>query len=156
MKNSNIIISVIIVLCIAAGVSAYNITNPESNILSLPGFTPSDDGDANDVNTGDGTGLNNGTGDTDTGNTGVSGSSSGSSNSGSSGTGGGSNAPNHNGMTASQAKQIISSAIGEPGAYAGTPKWDSSIKMWVAKIYDKNGTVVDSIGVDADGRTNRV
>ena len=154
MKNSNIIISVIIVLCIAGGVSAYNITNPESNILSLPGFTPTDSGDTGD--TGDNAGLNSDSVNTDSGSSGVSGSSGGSSNAGSSNAGGGSNTQNQNGMTASQAKQIISGAIGQEGAYAGTPRWDGSIKMWVAKIYDKNGTVVDSIGVDANGRTNRV
>ena len=151
MKNSNIIISVIIVLCIAAGVSAYNITNPESNIFTLPGFTPSDSGDTGGIDTADGNGINNEAENTDTGSSGVSGSSSGVSNSGSSRSGGSSS---QNGMTASQAKQIITGAIAQEGAYAGTPQWDSSISMWVAKVYDKNGTVVDSIGVDSNGRTN--
>jgi len=152
MKNSNIIISVIIVLCIASGVSAYSILNPEGSIFSLPGFTPSDNGDGGDLGTGNGL---NGTGTNDSGaggGTGSGGSSGGGSGSG--GSGGGSNV--HIGMTASQAQAKINSAVSEPGSYAGRPTWNGSINMWVAKIYDKNGTVVDSIGIDANGRTNRV
>lgn len=42
MDNSNIIVSVIIVLCIAAGVTAYGLTHDTSGIMnSLSGFTPS-------------------------------------------------------------------------------------------------------------------
>ncbi|WP_052332085.1 hypothetical protein [Methanobrevibacter arboriphilus] len=59
-------------------------------------------------------------------------------------------------MTASQAKQIAQSVIQEPGAYAGDAQWDSSIQMWVVKVYDKNGNVVDGIGVEPNGHTNRV
>ncbi len=33
---------------------------------------------------------------------------------------------------------------------------DSSIQMWVVKVYDKNGNVVDGIGVEPNGHTNRV
>jgi len=151
MKNSNIIISVIIVLCIAGGVTAYSITNPEGNIFSLPDYTPPDNGDDSGIET-DGEGLDGITAD-ENGSTGGSGS--GGSGSGSGGSGSGGSAV-HIGMTASQAKQKITAAIGVEGAYAGTPRWNSSIQMWVAKIYDKNGTVIDSIGVDANGRTNRV
>ena len=148
MKNSNIIISVIIVLCIAAGVTAYSITNPENNIFSLPGYTPSDDADG-DLN---GDGLNRDIINGDGENSGNSGSHS----NGGSGSGSGSGSGTHIGMTSSQAKQIITAAIGEKGSYAGTPRWDSSNQMWVAKIYDKDGNIVDSIGVDSDKRTNRV
>ncbi|MBZ9570930.1 endoglucanase [Methanobrevibacter sp. TMH8] len=153
MKNSNIIISVIIVLCIAGGVTAYSITNPEGSIFSLPGFTPSSDSGAGDL-AGD-NGVNNGTTSNSSGSTG--GSSSGSSNGGSSSQSSGSSGSNvHIGMTSSQAQTIINNAVGEPGAYAGSAQWDSSINMWVAKIYDKDGNVVDAIGVDSNKRTNRV
>lgn len=146
MKNSNIIISVIIVLCIAGGVTAYSITNPEGSIFSLPGFTPSSDNGAGDLNTG-GNGVNNGT----TGN------SSGSNSGGSSGQrSGGSGSNAHNGITSSQAQSIINGAVDEPGSYAGKAQWDGSINMWVSKIYDKDGNVVDAIGVDSNKRTNRV
>lgn len=159
MKNSNIIISVIIVLCIAAGVTAYSITNPEGNIFSLPGYTPSDSGDSGDLGTG-GIGADNGTGTNDSGSNGGGSGSSGSSSSGGSSNhnsgGGGSGSNVHIGMTSSQAQAIINGAVEEPGAHAGTATWNSALNMWVAKIYDKDGNVVDSIGVDANKRTNRV
>lgn len=42
MNNSNIIVSVIIVLCVAAGVTAYGLTHDTSGVMnSLSGFTPS-------------------------------------------------------------------------------------------------------------------
>ena len=65
MDNSSIIISVVIVLCIAAGVTAYGLTNDSNNVFNdLSGFTPDDEG-----NTGIGnnsTGLE-GTGSSGTG-----------------------------------------------------------------------------------------
>jgi len=153
MKNSNIIISVIIVLCIAGGVAAYDIVNPDANIFSFQSVTPSGDGN-NPDNTGDG--LN--TGDTPgaNGNPGTGGSSGGSSSGGGSGSGGSGSGGSQGGMSAAQAKRIAQNAIAEPGATAGNPVWDGSIKMWVVKVYDKNGTVIDAIGVDSNGRTNRV
>lgn len=63
---------------------------------------------------------------------------------------------NHNGMTASQAKSIIKGSVSEQEVSVGTPHWDSSINMWVAKIYDKNGNVIDAIGVDSNKRIMRV
>jgi len=158
MKNSNIIISVIIVLCIAGGVSAYSFLNPEGSIFSLSGYTPSDGDDTGDLG-GDGNAINgtetNG-GEITGGGSGSGGSSpgGGSGNGNSGGSGGGSNV--HIGMTSSQARTIINGAVSEPGAYAGTPRWDGSINMWISKIYDKDGNVVDSIGVDANKRTNKV
>ncbi|MDD2643561.1 MAG: endoglucanase [Methanobacteriaceae archaeon] len=43
MDHANIIISVIVVLCIAAGVTAYGLTNPDNAFSDLAGFTPSAD-----------------------------------------------------------------------------------------------------------------
>ncbi|WP_297899100.1 endoglucanase [Methanobrevibacter sp.] len=150
MKNSNIIISVIIVLCIAAGVTAYSVTNPDNSIFSLPGYTP----DSSSSDSG-----SNGVGDVNGTNSGGSSSSSSDSSSGSSNNGGsssGGNSQSYGGMTASEAKQIAQNAIEEPGAYAGNAQWDSSIQMWVVKVYDQDGNVVDGIGVDTNGHTNRV
>lgn len=68
MDNSSIIISVVIVLCIAAGVTAYGLTNDSNSVFNdLSGFTPDDQGntgignnstglDGNGTGTGDNTG----------------------------------------------------------------------------------------------------
>lgn len=64
MDNSNIIISVIIVLCIAAGVTAYGISEGDNAVFNdLTGFSPdstsSGDNGIGDLfgdNSGDGTG----------------------------------------------------------------------------------------------------
>ena len=42
MDHSDIIISVIVVLCIAAGVTAYGLTTPNNVFSDLAGFSPSD------------------------------------------------------------------------------------------------------------------
>ena len=88
MDNSSIIISVVIVLCIAAGVTAYGLTNDSNNVFNdLSGFTPDDEGNTGIGNnsTGlEGTGSS-GTGDSAGSGTGVSSSSSSSSSSKSSG-----------------------------------------------------------------------
>ncbi|WP_409198356.1 endoglucanase [Methanobrevibacter acididurans] len=55
MDHANIIISVIVVLCIAAGVTAYGLTNPDNAFSDLAGFTPSADSLAS---TGNGLGNN--------------------------------------------------------------------------------------------------
>ncbi len=168
MKNSNIIISVIIVLVIAGGVSAYGLLNPESNILNLPGFT-SDDSDSDNGDSGQNTGkMNNGSGtgssDSDSGsNSGGSGSGSnvGSSNSGSNsgnsgGSGGSSSGSNSESkISSAEAAEIANNAIEEDGCYAGSPKWDKSSKMWIVKVYDQDGKDVDSIGVNNKGKTSR-
>ena len=43
MNHSNLLISIIIVLCIAAGVTAYGLTNPDNVFSNLAGFTPTTD-----------------------------------------------------------------------------------------------------------------
>ena len=74
MDNSSIIISVVIVLCIAAGVTAYGLTNDSNNVFNdLSGFTPDDAGntgignnstglEGTDSGTGSGTGSGSGSG----------------------------------------------------------------------------------------------
>ena len=66
MEHSNIIISVIVVLCIAAGVTAYGLTNPDNVFSDLAGFTPttdtiasaSDSGSNNGIPSSDSSGTN--------------------------------------------------------------------------------------------------
>ena len=176
MDKANIIISIIIVLCIAAAVAAYGITNSNSPI-----FSDLSSMGAND-NTGDGLGNNtavtNGTGssvattssgsDVSSGSSGSSsgssssGSSSGSSSSGSSssssssgsGSGGGSSSSSTK-LSYSTAKAIASDAIAEEGCYAGSGYYSNG--YWIFTIYDADGNAVDSIGVnDATGMTERV
>ena len=139
MRNSNIIISVIIVLCIAAGVSAYGILNPEANIMNLPGFTSDSSNDLSSDGDGFGNGsVGDGTGDTGSG---VSGSTSeGVSNHGSSGS---------NMISSTQAKTIATGAISEEGCSAGTPT--KSGNTWIVPVLDENGTQVDGIQIGADG-----
>jgi hypothetical protein len=156
MKNINIIISVIIVLCIAAGVTAYGLMSPEDNIFSnLAGYTPDNSENPNGdegVNDNGDEGLNQSTTDANSNNAKSSGSSNNNANNNNP-----SGSESHYGMTRDQAKSIATKAIGEPETYAGTPYWDESIKMWVVKIYDNKGEVVDGIGVDPEtGFTNRV
>ena len=173
MDKANIIISIIIVLCIAAAVAAYGITNSNSPI-----FSDLSSMGAND-NTGDGLGNNtavtNDTGSsvatTGQGSDVSSGSSSGSSSSGSSsgssssgsssgssssgsGSGGGSSSSSTK-LSYSTAKAIASDAIAEEGCYAGSGYYSNG--YWIFTIYDADGNAVDSIGVnDATGMTERV
>ena len=57
MDNSSILISVIIVLCIAAGVTAYGLTNDSNTVFSdLAGITPDASGDTGIGNNSTGNG----------------------------------------------------------------------------------------------------
>ena len=74
MDNSSIIISIVIVLCIAAGVTAYGLTNDSNTVFNdLSGFTPDEQGNTGignnstglegaDSGTGTGTSSSSGTG----------------------------------------------------------------------------------------------
>ena len=162
MDKANIIISIIVVLCIAAAVAAYGITNSDSPIFSdLSSMSASNDSGSG---VGNISSLNNGTGSS-VATTSSSGGSSGSSSSGSSGSGGsgsgsgsgsgggGSGTSTH--LSYSQAQSIANGAIQEAGCYAGNGRYSSG--YWIFTIYDANGNAVDSIGVnDATGMTERV
>ena len=176
MDNSNIIISIIIVLCIAAGVTAYGISEGDNAVFSdLSGFSPdsssssSDNNGIQNVSTDtqtDGTGSDVSTGST--GSTGTSygtggGSSSGGSSSGtgtgtssgtSSGTGGSSSgngtAPTQNKISSSEAQSIASQYIEEEGAYVGNVKDDGT--MYICYIYNAEGSLVDAIGISYSGQ----
>ena len=120
MDNSSILISVIIVLCIAAGVTAYGLTNDSNTVFNdLAGFTPDASGD-----TGIGNNSTNGTGSIGTGT--ASGSSSGSYSSSSSNSGsGGKSGPT---ITPSRARYLAESAARSDGwtaAYCTSATYDS-------------------------------
>ena len=177
MDNSNIIISVIIVLCIAAGVTAYGISEGDDAVFSdLTGFSPSstssgDTGIGNaSTNGSDGSGItagstnvasNSGSGGSSSGSSGGSSSGtgsgtggSGSSSSGGSSSGSGSSQSSDSGTTttkisSSEASSIASGYIGEEGAYVGAVVDSGS--MYICKIYDANGNWVDSIGISYSG-----
>jgi hypothetical protein len=179
LEKENIIISIIIVLCIAAAVAAYGITNSDSPIFSdLSSMSASDKnpgsgvGNITSTHNGSGSsvasthgsssgsgssssGSDSGTGTSDSG-TGTSDSGSGSSNSGSNDNGG--NSPNQESTTSlsySDAQSIADSSVSQDGCYAGNVYYSEG--YWYATIYDENGTAVDSIGIeDASGGVNRM
>lgn len=174
MDNSNIIISIIIVLCIAAGVTAYGISEGDNAVFNdLTGFSPdssSDDSNGIDLSTDDAT---DGTGsDTSSGSSSSSSSSSGSSSgssggthsnggsnsgssggSGSGGNGGGNSSSNStsNKISPGEAKTIATGFIGEEGAYVSSVKDDTASGMYICYISNANGTVVDAIGISYTG-----
>ena len=174
MDKANIIISIIIVLCIAAAVAAYGITNSNNPIfsdLSSMGANDNDDNGLGNITannqssvattTGSTGSADSGSGSGSTSSGSSSGSSSSSSNSGSSSNGGGSNSNNNGGssqgtqLSYSAAKAIASDAILEEGCYAGDGYYSNG--YWIFNVYDADGNVVDSIGVnDATGMTERV
>ncbi|MDR2967951.1 MAG: endoglucanase [Methanobacteriaceae archaeon] len=128
MKNSNIVISIIIVLCIAAGVTAYGLINPKDNIFTnLPGFNLDEDssieGDSQNIGGG------------------------GSGNGGSGSNSGGS------GISSSKAKNITNDHIAVEGHYAGNPRTLSN-GNWYVPIHDNNGNIVS--GLEIDSKTGKV
>lgn len=169
MDKSNIIISIIIAICIAAGVAAYGITNSENPVFSNLNSVDSGSGDS-----GNGIGNNtthhdsqstnshgSGNGGTGTGSgSGVSsGSGSGSSSSSGSGSGSGSGRGHHPTpsptpstpkITSGEAKSIANQNIEAVGWYAGTPTLSADKTVWYVPIFDQNGATVDSIEINAN------
>ena len=169
MDKSNIIISIIIVICIAAGVAAYGITNSENPVFSNLNSVDSGSGDS-----GNGIGNNtthhdspstnshgSGNGGTGTGSgSGVSsGSGSGSSSSSGSGSGSGSGRGHHPTpsptpstpkITSGEAKSIATQKIEAVGWYAGTPTLSADKTVWYVPIFDQSGATVDSIEINAN------
>ena len=164
MEKSNIIISIIIVICIAAGVAAYGITNSENPIFSNLNSVDSGSGDSgngignnttlNDSPSTDSSGTGNGGTGSGSGSSSSSGSGSGSSSGSGSGSGSGGGSSSGGGghsqttkITQAQAKSIASSVIEQPGWYAGTPKLSGS--SWFVPVYNQNNTLVASIEINA-------
>ena len=178
LDKANIIISIIIVLCIAAAVAAYGITNSDSPIFSgLSSMSANDHGNGlgNNTTHGNGTGSSVATtqGSAGSSNSGSSSgssgagsgvaTSSGSSNGGSSSSGSGSSSSGGSSSSSSSsthlsyssAQSIANSAVGEPGCYAGSVYYSGG--YWYATIYDQDGNAVDSIGInDATGSVGRM
>lgn len=172
LDKANIIISVIIVLCIAAAVAAYGITNSGNPIFSdLSSMSAKDDNAGHGVGNNSNIGNNSGssvattTGSSSSTGSSGSGSSSGSSSSGGSSSGGSSNSrgsgSGSNGggssnthLSYSSAKAIANDAILEEGCYAGSGYYSGG--YWYFNVYDAKGNVVDTIAVnDKTGFTER-
>ena len=168
MDKANIIISIIVVLCIAAAVAAYGITNSDNPIfsdLSSMGANDDDNGLGNNTTLTDGnststvatsgssvsSGSGSSSGSSSSGSS--SGSHSGSSSSGS-GSGSGSGSSTKTKLSYSSAKSIANSAILEEGCYAGSGYYSGG--YWYFTVYDADGNAVDGIAVnDATGHTDR-
>ena len=147
MDKANIIISIIVVLCIAAAVAAYGITNSNNPIFSDLSSMDAND----DINgLGNNTTLTNGT-NTTTMTTSGSSVSSGSS---SSSSGSSSSSATKAKMSYSTAKSIATGAILEKGCYAGSGYYSNG--YWYFTIYNSTGSAVDGIAVNAvTGHTDR-
>ena len=178
MDKANIIISIIIVLCIAAAVAAYGLTNTDN-----PVFSDLSSMGANS-NTGNGLGNNSTTGNgssvTITGDSNTASSDSGSSDSGSSDSGSPGPDSSYSDSSSSDSSYSDSSDSGSnsDSSDSGSNSDSSSSTQlsysdaesiansaiaepgcyagggyysdgyWIFTIYDENGTAVDSIGVD--------
>ena len=171
MDKANVIISIIIVLCIAAAVTAYGITNTENPIfsnLSSMGSNNAGNGIGNNTTLGNhssvattagssGSDSGSSSGSDSSGSYSSSSSSSGSSSSSSSSSSDSSSSDSGSSSTQlsySTAKAIASDAIAEDGCYAGDGYYSDG--MWYFTIYDQDGNAVDTISVDdASGSTGR-
>ena len=160
MDKSNIIISIIIVLCIAAAVTAYGITNTDNPIfsnLSSMGANNAGHGIGNNTTLGNhsaSVATTAGSSNSGTGSGSSSGSDSGSSSSSSSSDSSSSSSSDSSssGISYSDAEAIASGSVLEEGCYIGEGYYSDG--MWIFNVYDSNGTIVDSIGVDASGSTS--
>ena len=164
MEKANVIISIIIVLCIATAVAAYGIINNPNAIFS----------DLASMNSGSGNGGNgigNNTTHTNPASSGTgsgSGSSSGSgSGSGSGGSGGGSGGGGSGGgsggggsgggtvHTSAQIRAIAMDHVSMSGCYAGTPSYSNG--YWTVTIYNStDNSAVDGMVInDRTGEVSR-
>ena len=177
MEKSNIIISIIIVLCIAAAVAAYGITNSDNPIFSdLSSMQGKDTGNGlgnnSSINKTNGSSVAStagsaGSSSSDSGYSDDGGSSSGSdssdyssdsssSSSSSSDYSSDSSSSSSSGtsLSYSEAQSIAAGAVSEPGCYAGGGYYSDG--YWYFTIYDQDGNAVDSISVsDSTGATGR-
>ena len=151
MDKANLIISIIVVLCIATAVAAYGIINNQNAVFS--DLASMDSGSSS---SGSGNNIGNNTTHTGT-STSSSGSSSGSSGSGSSGSGSGSGSRNSGSgsgsgsgggsgssviHSSSQIRNIAMKHVEVSGCYAGTPSYSNG--YWYVKIYNSTDNSVVS------------
>ena len=178
MEKSNIIISIIIVLCIAAAVAAYGITNSNNPIFSDLSSMQGKDaghglGNNSSINRTNGTSVaqtagDSGSSDSSSSDSGYSdeGSSSGSDSgyySSDSGSGSSSDyssdsssssSSSGTSLSYSDAQSIAAGAVSEPGCYAGGGYYSDG--YWYFTVYNEEGIAVDSISVsDSSGATGR-
>ena len=138
MEKSNIIISIIIVLCIAAAVTAYGLTNNDDAIFSdLANMGSSDSGDD---------GIGDSSGGSSNGASSSGGSGSGSSRGGSGGGSGSGGGGDSKGITQAGAKEIAQKHISQAGCTAGVPYLRGN--EWKVPVYDSHGNQVDTISVN--------
>lgn len=154
MEKSNVIISIIIVVCIAAAVAAYGLTNSDNAIFSKLGGVDSGKG-GDGLNTSNISGINSSTGtDGSSSGSGVgsgshsSGSGSGSGHGGSGSSGGSSGSGS--GITKEDAKRIVNKHILQPGCYAGEPTKTSD--GYNVPILNSNGNKVGYMLVSFSGK----
>ena len=148
MDKANLIISIIVVLCIATAVAAYGIINNDNPIFSeLPnlGSGSGDSGNGVGNNSSHGSSASSGTG---------SGSGSGSGSSSHSGSGGGSGGGGSGGggsspstyHTSAQIRAIASDHILQEGCYGGTPRYSDG--YWYVTVYDASGNNVNTLVIN--------
>ena len=178
MEKSNIIISIIIVLCIAAAVAAYGITNSDNPIFSdLSSMQGKDTGHGlgnnSSINKTNGSssvastagsagssssdsGYSDGGSSSGSDSSDYSSSSSSSSNSNSNSYSSDSSSSSSSGtsLSYSDAQSIAAGAVSEPRCYAGGGYYSDG--YWYFTVYDQDGNAVDSISVsDSSGATGR-
>lgn len=134
MDNSSILISVVIVLCIAAGVTAYGLTSDNNDVFNdLAGFTPDEQGNTGIGNNSTGLeGTDSGTGTGD----GVTGTGSASSGSYSSSSSSSSSSTHHN-ISPERAKQIATNA-GWEGSWCYSVEYNPG-GYYTCLLKDKKG-----------------
>lgn len=155
MDKENLIISIIIVLCVAAAVAAYGIINQGPLLSDFTSMTSGSGSGGNNIgnNTNNtGTGTSGGSGSSDgsgSGSGGGSGSGSGSGGSGGGGSGGGTI------HSISQIRSIAANANHYPGTYLGTPSYRNG--YWYVTIYNStDDSVVDGMSInDRNGHIDR-
>ncbi|MBR5953831.1 MAG: endoglucanase [Methanobrevibacter sp.] len=159
MEKSNLIISIIIVLCIATAVAAYGIINNPNAIFSDLASMDSGSGSGghgagnnttptkNPASSGSGSSSSSGSG------SGSGSSSGGSSSGGGSNSGGGSSSgPNY---SSGDIRSIASSHVLESGCYVGTPSYSDG--YWYVGIYNStDDSQVDGLVIsDTTGSVSR-
>lgn len=161
MDKANLIISIIIVLCIATAVAAYGIINNQNAVFSDLASMDSGSGSSGSngignnttaTGTSSGSGSSGSSGGSGSGSGAGSGSRSGGSGSGSS-SGGGSGGGSGLVHSSSEIRTIAMNHVAVPGCYAGTPTYSGG--YWYVTIYNSTDNSVVS-GFAINDRTGHV
>ncbi|WP_407380322.1 endoglucanase [Methanobrevibacter sp.] len=156
MDKANLIISIIIVLCIATAVAAYGIINNQDAVFSDLASMDSGSGSSgsggignNTTHTGTSTGSGSGSSSGGSGSSSGTGSGSGTGGGSGSGSGGGSGGGSGSGTvhTSSQIRSIAMDHVEVSGCYAGTPTYSGG--YWYVNIYNStDDTIVSSFAIN--------